>query len=135
MREIDEIDDIFKLMDRLIKNSFSGGYASRYRPNYNEDNYISDTTCIFNYEDTISLSIELKNLNNEDLKVTPNENGLIIEAFLDGEWIRKSIKFPEKVDPKSAKISFNNFILDVELNKVKENDNERIQKNNKTSKK
>jgi len=123
MRDLDEFDKIFEQINRILGGGFSGGYTTSYPSDIYkskdvDDNYMSRTLNIFNYDDKVTFTAELTGLLDEDLKVTPEKDSLTVEAFIDGEWIRRKYSLPESVRKDSAKITFKNNVLDVELEKI-----------------
>ncbi len=123
MRDIDEIERMFRMIKEMTEGGFSGGYNTE-RPynNYNDKADIQENV------DKIYITLELR-VQEEDIQVTPLEDKIVIEVMINGSWTRNNIRLPSLVDPKSAKITFNNCILDMELNKKKEskiNVNEKV---------
>ena len=113
MIDFDDMDDIFRRIQDMMNSDFSGGY-SRYKGG----NYRDYGIDIQEDDKYIYMTVELR-VRDEDLTVTPNENAIILEVMMDGSWNKRIIRLPSPVDPKSAKISFINCILDVKLKKIK----------------
>jgi len=112
MRDLDEFDRIFKMLNDMMDTNWSGGYrTSQDHPNENLD--------LQEDRNHIYFSMELK-VRDEDIQVTPLPESINIELMLDGIWRKKTIRLPCRVNPKTAKISFNNYVLDVELEKIKD---------------
>jgi len=112
MIDFDDMDDIFKRIQDMMNHDFSGGYTRG-------GNYRDYGIDIQEDEKYIYMTVELK-IREEDLTVTPKEDSIILEVMMDGSWTKRIVKLPKPVDPKSAKITFNNCILDVQLKKIKE---------------
>lgn len=115
MIDFDEFDDIFRRIQNMINNEYSGGVRYRRR----EGNVREDNIDIQEDDKHIYITVELR-VRDEDLTVYPQEDMIVLEVMIDGAWSRKVIRLPTLVNPKSAKISFNNFILDIVLKKIKE---------------
>ena len=119
-----EIDALFKLMDELMRTSFTGGYYPR-NSNFIYNNRITDIRddTEIDYEedkDWIYLTIELRGVEKEDLNVELKEKAILIEAITEDKNIKKDYPLPCKINPKKSKICFNNYVLSLELKKVKE---------------
>ena len=117
-------DDWSDFIQRIFNDSFSGGYMSRRPTDYGEYEknvlYAGRELEILDFNDYITITIQLQGVRDEELEVKPEENSIIISYMLDGIWKRKPLRLPIKVKPDTAKISFNNFVLDIKLEKVKE---------------
>jgi HSP20 family molecular chaperone IbpA len=111
MRDIDDIDNLFKHMEEIMNKSFYGGYA---RAGNRRDIDISED------DKHLYVTIELRGVEKDNLVVTPSEDAITLEIMNGNSWINKTYSLPSKINPKKSKISFNNCILDIELLKVKE---------------
>ena len=125
-----DIDDIFRWMDEIFNNTLWGGYMRANTSNRScgmPSNFISkpredihdnlidaseDEKCIY-------ITIELRGVDEDDLKVVPKEDSIYISVLVDGKALTRDYPLPCKVNPKTAKIKFNNCVLDVELRKRK----------------
>jgi HSP20 family molecular chaperone IbpA len=117
--KINDIDELFKLMDRMMSQQFNGAYKRQDKnPEFDEDD---DEEPIDITEDKkhIYITIELRGLQEEDFNVLVEPYSFILEVFIDGQWFSDKFKLPHKVKRK-AKIEFNNCVLDVVLTKDKE---------------
>jgi HSP20 family protein len=56
---------------------------------------------------------EVPGVNKQDLRVTADENSLTIESITGQPRYHKRVELPETVDPKTAKSSYKNGILEV----------------------
>jgi len=128
MRDFDEIDRIFRIVDEMFSRGFSGGYT---KSNYTDTTGHVD---INEDDDHIYLTLEIK-VANEDLEVKPSEYDISLEIMSEGSWRKKTFRLPCKVKPETAIITFNNYILDITLdkdnsedNKITENDKKIIEK-------
>ena len=111
MKDWDEIDRMFKILNDMMDNNFSGAYSTdKHTPN--------EVLDIQEDDKHIYISAEIK-VRDEDISVIPNEDSISFEIMTDGRWSKKTLNLPCKVKPKSAKISFKNYVLDVELEKAK----------------
>ena len=121
----DDIDILNKIMNNFFGNdNFTGGYKfsdKSYKHKQQDNNYISEDVSIFQDDKHIYITAELR-VPDEDMKITPQKDGLIIEAMLDGSWRRWKINIPSTCIPKSAKITYVNGVLDVTLDIVENND-------------
>ena len=132
MRDIDNIDRIFREFDRIMDGGFTGGYtpnpsgpSSFGNPMPNDDRkpgviFESETLEILEDEKNIYFTMELRGVSDEDLTVIPKDESIGIEVMLDGKWIKRDYSLYRKINPKTSKITFNNCILDVILKKIKE---------------
>jgi len=71
----------------------------------------------------IYFTVELRGVANENMNVTPKEKSIQLEVMAEGKWHKRNFRLPAKIVPKTSKVSFNNCVLDVVLQKVQE-DNE-----------
>ena len=117
MRDWDDFENIFKLLEDMMSSNYSGGYMKR-----NSHNYSDISIDMQEDDDYIYITMELK-VQEEDLDISINEDFISLEIMLEGVWRKRNIKLPTRVDPKSAKTSFNNYILDIKLKKLRENNN------------
>jgi len=129
MFDDDEWGWIHRVED-ILNNSFTGGFTYRSPDNYGEHEdgvlYASKTLEVLDFEDYLSISMELRNVSEDELDVHCEEEFISIKYMFEGMWRERPLRLPFKVNPDTAKISFNNFILDIELEKMK--DDERIRK-------
>lgn len=132
-----EIDRIFRLMDKIFKDESYGGYLTDNGNSYGYYTNNMDKTQlpqkkedihenlidITEDEDYIYVTVELRGVDKDDLIVTPKEDSIFIQVLICGKQLQREWKLKSKVNPKTAKIKFNNCILDVRLKKVKEKKN------------
>jgi HSP20 family molecular chaperone IbpA len=126
----EDVNDIFKLMDKLFNENLYGAYSYRrsnipenriYQKEEKPKEDIDDKLIDVSEDDKfIYITIELRGVAEEDLTVTPKEQSIFISVVIDGKTLSRDYPLPCKVNPKTAKIKFNNCILDVVLRKVKE---------------
>ncbi|SRR5581483_7233902 len=64
-------------------------------------------------ENEIRIVAEVPGVNKEDLRLSADENSLTIESVTGQPRYHKKIDLPEIVDPKSAKSTYKNGILEV----------------------
>ncbi|PCN49831.1 heat-shock protein Hsp20 [Candidatus Geothermarchaeota archaeon ex4572_27] len=68
----------------------------------------------------IQVVAEMPGVNKEDIKLEATEDELIISAESGNRKYYKVVPLPAKVDPKSAKATYKNGVLEVVLSKVEE---------------
>jgi HSP20 family protein len=68
-------------------------------------------------EEEIRVVAEVPGVAKEELKVTADENSVTIESLTGEQRYRKRIDLPETVDPKTAKSTYKNGILEVSFKK------------------
>ena len=68
-------------------------------------------------DEEIRVVAEVPGVAKEELKVTADENTVTIESLTGEQRYRKRIDLPETVDPKSAKSTYKNGILEVSFKK------------------
>jgi len=119
--KINDIDELFKLMDKIMsQQNYSGAYKRQDKnPEFNEDEEDEEPIDITEDEKHIYITIELRGIGEDDFNVLVEPYNLILEVFVDGQWFSDKFNLPHKVKRK-AKIEFNNCILDVILTKDKE---------------
>ena len=117
MRRFD--DDTMDIIEKMISNFFGNASLGIHRDEYSTSQ--SDDVDIFEDEKKIYITVELK-LDDEDINVTPQKDGILLEVMYGGRWRKWKINIPTECRPESAKISFNNCVLDIELEKVVEDD-------------
>ena len=120
MIDFDDFDDIFARIQDMMNNQYSGGYHKSRKSNTRDD-----PIDIQEDDKHIYITLELK-VRDEDLTVTPKEDSVIIEVMIDGTWNKRTITLSAPINPKTAKISFNNCVLDIQLTKTKEKKDEEI---------
>jgi HSP20 family protein len=64
-------------------------------------------------KDELRIVAEVPGVNKEDLKVTADENSLTIESLTGEPRYQKRVDLPDIVDPKTAKSTYKNGILEV----------------------
>jgi len=64
-------------------------------------------------EGELRVVAEVPGVNKEDLKVTADENSMTIESLTGQPRYHKRVDLPEAVDPKTAKSTYKNGILEV----------------------
>jgi HSP20 family protein len=64
-------------------------------------------------KDELRVVAEVPGVNKEDLRVTADENSLTIESITGEPRYQKRVELPETVDPKTAKSTYKNGILEV----------------------
>lgn len=72
--------------------------------------------------DDVRVVAELPGVSKEDLHLTADENAVTIESTAGSHRYRKKIDLPEPVDPKTAKSTYKNGILEVALKLRKKSD-------------
>jgi HSP20 family protein len=65
--------------------------------------------------DDVRVVAELPGVNKSDLHLTADENSVTIESMTGEPRYRKVVDLPEPVDPKSAKSTYKNGVLEVVL--------------------
>ena len=68
-------------------------------------------------EEEIRVVAEVPGVSKEELKVTADENTVTIESIAGEQRYRKRIDLPDTVDPKTAKSTYKNGILEVSFKK------------------
>jgi HSP20 family protein len=64
-------------------------------------------------ENELRMVAEVPGVNKEDLRLSADENSLTIESVTGQPRYRKKIELPEAIDPKTAKSTYKNGILEV----------------------
>jgi HSP20 family molecular chaperone IbpA len=118
MKDIDEIDRMFRMLRDMMDGEFSGGYYNRDINERPHSSY-NDKADIQEDENSIYITLELR-VQEEDIQVTALEDKLVVEVMLEGAWKRNNLKLPSLVNPKSMVTSFNNYVLDIKLDKKKD---------------
>lgn len=107
MRDIDDIDNIFRIFEDMMDSSFSGAYKYKRK---------DDSTDIQEDDKHIYVTIELK-VQEEDFDIQIKEEYITIQVMLNGMWKKKSVKLPTKIIPNKSKTTFVNGVLDIVLEK------------------
>jgi HSP20 family protein len=66
-------------------------------------------------EGELRVVAEVPGVNKEDLRVSANENSITIESVTGQQKYHKRVDLPDTVDPKTAKSTYKNGILEVSL--------------------
>lgn len=61
----------------------------------------------------LKIVAEVPGVSKEDLRLTANENSVTIESVAEQPHYRKTVDLPDPVDPKTAKSTYKNGILEV----------------------
>ena len=85
------------------------------RPEIREE--IEPLVDVIEHEDEIWVVAELPGVDKDKIKVRATEDKVIIKAEGERKYY-KVVELPAKVDPKSAKASYKNGVLEVKLKKV-----------------
>jgi HSP20 family molecular chaperone IbpA len=119
--KINDIDELFKLMERVMNNQQTGAYTRKDKnPEFSEEDEEEDEPIdITEDKKYIYITVELRGVGEDDFNVLVEPYSIILEVFVDGQWFSDKFSLPHKVKRK-AKIEFNNCILDVILTKDKE---------------
>ncbi len=64
-------------------------------------------------ENELRVVAEVPGVNKEDLRVTANENSITLESVTGQPRYHKIIELPETIDPKTAKSTYKNGILEL----------------------
>jgi HSP20 family protein len=64
-------------------------------------------------ENELRVVAEVPGVNKEDLRVTANENSITLESVTGQPRYHKIIELPEAIDPKTAKSTYKNGILEL----------------------
>lgn len=72
--------------------------------------------------DDVRIVVELPGVNKEDLRLTADENTVTIESMAGQHRYKKTVDLPEPVDPKTAKSSYKNGILEAVFKLRKKSD-------------
>lgn len=134
-RDISDIDEVFKLMDKIMSSHFTGGYETSSKAGDGNFDDEEDEEIVDIYEDSkhIYITVELRGIQEEDIDVEILPQELIIKILYNGRVLDNKIKLPCKVKEK-GKINYNNYILDVILTKDKRKGSKNgIKKNRKRS--
>ena len=68
---------------------------------------------IIKAENELRVVAEVPGVNKEDLRVTANENSITLESVTGQPRYHKIIELPEAIDPKTAKSTYKNGILEL----------------------
>ena len=81
---------------------------------------IEPLTDVIEEEDRIKIVMDLPGVNKEDIKVKISEDGrkVIVSARSEDRRYYKEIELPAKVDPSTAKATYRNGVLTIDLEKV-----------------
>jgi HSP20 family molecular chaperone IbpA len=112
MRDVDEWDWVNRIIKDFMGSGFSGGIRRERTYNHYEsnDNILED-------KDYIYITYELK-LSEEDFEIIPREDIVVIYIITTND--RRLFKLPSKVNPQSMETTFNNYVLDIKLEKINE---------------
>lgn len=123
MIDPDRLRDIFDSMERMFNEDYTDGYYKKSSPRFNEYNpevYSDPYTTIYQDENNIYITIEMRSVNEDDIHITPHESGVKIEMMENGRWRNIDLDLPFKLNPDSSSVTFINGILDITLGKNNE---------------
>jgi HSP20 family protein len=92
----------------------------RGRPRINMKEEREPLTDVLRTDDEVKVVVELPGVEKKDVKLHGTENNLTISVDTPQYKFHKDIGLPAKVDPKTAKTSYKNGVLEVTLAKKKE---------------
>ncbi len=73
-------------------------------------------------ENELRIVAEVPGVNKEDLRLSADENSLTIESITGQPRYHKKIELPEAIDPKTAKSTYKNGILEVSFKRKGKSD-------------
>ena len=117
MSDVDDIDRIFRILDRILNSSFSGGIRLP-ESHYQNVDVIED-------EDSIYITIDLGNADG-NLDIIPLRSGILLEGNINGEEKRQILDVGIDLDKDTLESSLNNGILDIRIKKLKKDTNDQI---------
>jgi HSP20 family protein len=71
-------------------------------------------------DNEVNVVIELPGVEKKDIKLQGTENSLVVSVDTPQREYYKKLEMPVKVDPKTAKSSYKNGVLEVTINKFEE---------------
>ena len=77
---------------------------------------------VFDFDNEVIVVIELPGVKKEDIKLKCTEDCLIISVNTQKRKYFKKLELHKRVDPKSAKSTFNNGVLEVTIQKQTDED-------------
>ncbi|MHA1838562.1 MAG: archaeal heat shock protein Hsp20 [Candidatus Ranarchaeia archaeon] len=113
-----EIQEFGNVKPGLKPNGF--GFQPRYRPQISDSR--EPLIDINDHGDTLEIIAELPGVEKEDIKVNATSKTLTIDVNSKDRKYHKTLKLPAEVDPKSAKCTYKNGVLDTFLKKMKSKD-------------
>jgi len=119
MMDIDDMDDLFKRIERMMSGDFYSSKISR-RNNY----YSSNKSEILLWDDRISITLDLTKLPVTEIDVYSTKDKLVISTNNVGISYSKEIPLPLIVKPKTLVKTLVNGILDIEIDLDKEENDE-----------
>jgi len=127
-KEDDFFEMIKKMMDQIddmIEEEFSGAVMNKDQYSYRKKHSYTDNLMdIFVDNGKIYITVDLTDINEEDLEIEMTETHLSLSLLADKKVHNKSFDLPKKVNPKSMKKTFVRGILDivVDINEEEEED-------------
>ena len=121
MIDIDDMDDIFRKIERMMNGGFSHMKKSpsgRYKP------MSSNESEILLWDDKLSITLDLSTSPITEIDVKSTKSRLTISSNDIGMSYSKEILLPRVVKPKTLKKSFENGILDITIDIDKEAEDE-----------
>jgi HSP20 family molecular chaperone IbpA len=117
-------EDWERLIEDILSGRFSGGYIRRTNDYGRKEEgviYASSKKEILDFDDYITITIDLYGVRDEDLNIKTKNDKMDISFMYDGIWDNiPTMRIPPNIDKNTIKTSFNNFILDIQMEKVKE---------------
>ena len=112
-----------KIIEDMLKGSYYGGYVPRTNYYDNEEGvlYADKTKEVLDFEDCITITIELYGVRDEDLNIKKDDDKITIRYMENGKRQEPiPLNIPSNINKNTIKTSFNNFILDIIMEKMKE---------------
>lgn len=103
-----------------VKPSFKPGAFGLARPSLDAKEEREPLIDVISTEDEIKVVPELPGVEKEDIKLHGTEDTLTISVDTPKRRYFKEVEMPAKIDPKKAKTSYKNGVLEVTIPKIKE---------------
>lgn len=114
MERDDPFDDIFDEIERLMNEMTQGSVEPADNADFGTDVHVDVHTT----EDTVRVVADIPGVEQEDLTLQCDGDNLTIGASTERRQFEERISLPVSVDEQTATASFNNGILEVELERT-----------------
>lgn len=96
------------------------GFSFKPRRNIDVKSEREPLIDVMSDKERVKVVIELPGVEKKDIKLDATPNSIIIDVDVENRKYYKELELPTEVDPKSAKSSYKNGVLEVNLSRLKE---------------
>jgi len=110
MRDWDNFDKMFDMLDKIMRDNFTGGiHFQKNNPKFPVE--------VIDDKENIYLTLSIGDIQQEDIFMDLTSNSIHFRILTENEEYERDITFPSEVDPKTIENTLKNGILDLTIKK------------------